>query len=356
MVTTESQRGNALHRTLKIPRALMRGEQHDRYTAAALSGLSHAQAYRQLELMKGLPGFSSKIDGSRRIYFCEAASLLKRPTPVATVAACFGASLSGLLEGTAYQTAMHEALRYVMGQAKPHAVFRDVDRKFKFISRGGEVSFPDKAHLLDKVVDALLAHNVVSFHYQGRDGTTKQRKTSPLSLVIFDHQFYVIGRENEANEIRLYRFARMTDVERLDETFSYPSKSEYDPETIFRDSLGAHVSSNYPIAEIRIRLAPSWKTFVNSHRWHATQQVVVGKSGMEVTLRVRLCPEVETWILGFGEDAEVLSPPELREQIARRIGRSAAIYAKPAKDEKATPIESESKPRRPRGRKPSSEG
>ena len=111
MVTTESQRGNALHRTLKILRALMRGDQHDRYTAAALSGLSHAQAYRQLELMKGLPGFSSKIDGSRRIYFCEAASLLKRPTQVATVAACFGASLSGLLEGTAYRTAMHEALR-----------------------------------------------------------------------------------------------------------------------------------------------------------------------------------------------------------------------------------------------------
>ena len=159
MVDTESQRGNTLHRTLKILRSLMRGGQHDRYTAAALSGLSHAQAYRQLESMKGLPGFGSKIDGSRRIYFCEAASILKPPTKVAAVAACFGASLSGLLEGTAYQTAMHEALRYVMGQAKPRAVFREVDRKFKFISRGRARRLSRSRFLKSRTSRNHLAHS-----------------------------------------------------------------------------------------------------------------------------------------------------------------------------------------------------
>lgn len=240
-----------------------------------------------------------------------------------------------------------------MGQAKPRAVFREVDRKFKFISRGGEVSFPDKAHLLDEVVDALLTHNILSFQYEGRDGTTRKRRTSPLSLVIFDHQFYVIRRENEANDVRLYRFARMTDVERLDETFSYPSRSQYDPETIFRASFGAHVSDNYEIDEIRIRLALRWRGFVESHRWHSTQQVVVGKTGIEVTLRVRLCPEVETWVLGFGEDAEVLEPLALRERIASRITRAAAVYAKPGKSPKAKPLGADSKRQRPPARKTS---
>lgn len=138
----------------------------------------------------------------------------------------------------------------------------------------------------------------------------------------------------------------MTDVERLEETFSYPSKSEYDPGTIFRDSLGAHVSDNYEIDEIRLRLAPRWKGFVESHRWHSTQQIIVRKTGIEVTLRVRLCPEVETWVLGFGEDAEVLEPPALRERIASRISRAAAVYAKPGKSRKAKQLGADSKPQR----------
>jgi hypothetical protein len=44
-------------------------------------------------------------------------------------------------------------------------------------------------------------------------------------------------------------------------------------------------------------------------------------------MRVRLCPELEAWILSFGEEAEVLGPEELRTRIATRATALSGIYS-----------------------------
>ena len=43
-------------------------------------------------------------------------------------------------------------------------------------------------------------------------------------------------------------------------------------------------------------------------------------------MRVRICPELETWLLSFGEHAQVLKPVELRRRIAGRIQSMSAVY------------------------------
>ena len=62
-----------------------------------------------------------------------------------------------------------------------------------------------------------------------------------------------------------------------------------------------------------------WKPFVKSHRWHRSQQSFVRAGRVHVRLRVRLCPEVVSWILGFGPAARVVGPPALKRQIATLV-------------------------------------
>ena len=38
--------------------------------------------------------------------------------------------------------------------------------------------------------------------------------------------------------------------------------------------------------------------------------------------------EIKIWILGWGSDAEVLEPAELRASMAEELTRAAALYAK----------------------------
>ena len=45
-----------------------------------------------------------------------------------------------------------------------------------------------------------------------------------------------------------------------------------------------------------------------------------------LTFRVDGLSEISWWILGYGDQAEVLKPAELRELIADRVDRMAAVY------------------------------
>ena len=111
----------------------------------------------------------------------------------------------------------------------------------------------------------------------------------------------------------------------LDETFKYPARSEFDPERVFSDSFGIFLGR--PVERVVVRLDPRWATYARTHRWHESQVVRVAGEGIEVTLRVGVCPELEAWILGFGEQAEVLAPPFLRDRVRLRLGSMRELYA-----------------------------
>ena len=332
MKNSESSRGDALRRTLLILRDLMRGKAHDRHTAAELVKIKPAAADRRLSAMAAtIPGVVSKVlEDRRREYRFDSISMLniKRPTKQAVVAACFGASLGSLFEGT-YKAAMREPLSHLVKRRRAKSA--DIDRKFWFVRRGGEGSLPDKEDLLHELIDALLEQNVTEIEYEHFDGVVNKSRILPLSVVIHDHQLYFIA-QNEAQEIRFYRFSRTNKAERLDDTFVYPLRTTYDPDQILRDSFGIFIGDEYPVENVRVRLSARWGSFARSHRWHPSQQNPVQTTtgeeghGVELHFRVRICPEFESWILGFGEDAEVLAPESLRTKIAQRTRRSAAIY------------------------------
>jgi len=61
---------------------------------------------------------------------------------------------------------------------------------------------------------------------------------------------------------------------------------------------------------------------VRTHLWHVTQQAVENDAGVVVTMNVSRCPELVTFLLGFGPDCEVLEPPKLREEIATGRGEA----------------------------------
>ena len=48
--------------------------------------------------------------------------------------------------------------------------------------------------------------------------------------------------------------------------------------------------------------------------------------GMELTMRVGVAPDLENWILSWGDHAEVMEPLELRRRIATTVRNMAAKY------------------------------
>lgn len=323
MASTEKSRGNSVGRVLRVMRALADGRVLDRHGVTSLLGITPAAADRVVRTFaKHWPELASdSAVGKRALRFPKPKAV---PRPVA-VAASFGASLSRLFEGSSYEAASRTAQERVLAHVRNPGLFDAFDRKFYFVIGGGEMMLPDRSGFLDELVDAVLLRTVVEMDYLRFSGEAITAVVKPLSIAVYAHQLYVIGRDRSGQD-HPFRFSRIESVERTDETFEYPAKADYDPSQVFADSFGVIVGPEYPVATVRVLLAANWATFAHRHRWHRSQKVTLAHDGVVVELKVRVCPEVEAWILGFGEEAEVLAPSSLRERVRARIQAMAQKY------------------------------
>lgn len=250
-------------------------------------------------------------------------------TPRATlVAACLGMSLGALFEGSKYGAAMHEAFERLVASAKDGQLFHDYDRKFAFVARGGDLAVQRNADVLEEIIEALLEDRRVRVDVDHVNAPRKRQTVQPLSLVVYNHQLYLLGRGVNDKEVRAIRVARIKGAKKLGGGTSYPKPDNYDLKKLFGETFGIYLAHEGTAETIRVRIKGKWARFAESHRWHPTQKEVArGPDSIELTLQVRPCPEVEAWVLGFGEWAEVLEPAALRKRVSDQVEKMAATYA-----------------------------
>jgi predicted DNA-binding transcriptional regulator YafY len=328
MTHPDPGRLSSIERTAKLIAALLSGRDLARAEITALLGVHVAAVDRQLEAIgRHIPLVREKRHGRLHVRV-DRSKVVGKPEriPIATIiAACVGASLSRLFEGTNYEKGMRDLVHYVSRDAVHPERFQDSRRQFVFLVRGGEKALPEKEELLEEVVDALQRSRRLEIRYRDFDGARHSVRIEPLSLAVYDHQLYVIGRAR-GRPAHPYRFSRIETAEAVGGTFQYPDKDSYDPERVFADSFGIFVNERYPIQRVEVSLARRWGTFVRSHRWHRSQESFVRAGRVHVRLRVRICPEVVAWVLGFGSDVRVVGPPALAKRIARLAQQLARAH------------------------------
>ena len=323
---SEQRRFTQLNRTVQLIADLMAGKTHDRNSAAERLGIQPAAADRQLKAIERLPGVKGAKEGRRRVFRFDPSSFTHPPSLAMLIGACFGASLGPLFEGTTYQQALSDARDHLFRQSRGRRDFRDVERKFVFLTQGGEVSLPEKDAQLDELIDALIEQHPVSIDYEDFSSVVRSRRVEPLSLAVYKHQLYLIGRERNGT-LRSFRFSRIRNAEAEGRPFKYPSKAEYDPDQVFARSFGIFMQEEQATEHVELKLNSRWAAHVKSHRWHRSQRVRVTGGEVHIHLDVCVCPEVEAWVLGFGEEAEVLQPKWLRDKIARRVDALQQRYS-----------------------------
>jgi predicted DNA-binding transcriptional regulator YafY len=82
-----------------------------------------------------------------------------------------------------------------------------------------------------------------------------------------------------------------------------------------------------------LRFVSGVASLVRERVWHPSQKVMEGANGaVELQLEVGVSPEVERWILGWGDSVEVIAPAKLRDAVlARARGVLAAAKNAPTK-------------------------
>lgn len=171
---------------------------------------------------------------------------------------------------------------------------------------------------------AVLESVEVQFQYlKLRSEQYEFRRARPYHVACVEHQWYCVAFDLDRGELRSFVLPRMSKVKVTRVKFSRPA--DFSIQRYLSGSFGVfRGAEGGKTQRVRIRFDAWAARLVGERFWHESQEMEP-RPGGEMVLRLELgnLEEVERWVLGWGEHAEVLAPKALRERI-RRIAATVA--------------------------------
>jgi proteasome accessory factor B len=141
------------------------------------------------------------------------------------------------------------------------------------------------------------------------------------------HALYLMGFDETRDAMRTFKVERISDLTVTAERFDAPEAGML--EAALRRAWD--IIGDQPVITVVLRFTPSVATRVREATWHPTQQVEEQPDGsLRWTAQVAGMVEIRLWILSWGDEVEVIEPPELRADVRDRLRRALERYAAPA--------------------------
>jgi predicted DNA-binding transcriptional regulator YafY len=183
-----------------------------------------------------------------------------------------------------------------------------------------------KEEVYQQLLAAAAERRSVRIQYAGlHENQVVQTKVHPYRLLFNQHSWYVIGRSSVHRDVRTFNIGRIRQLEQLEDVFDIPPRFSLDR---YLRNAWRLIPEEGPDKEVVVRFGARVAHNVAEVVWHKTQrQEWLGDGRLEVRVTVSGLQEISWWILGYGDQAEVIEPIELRNIIAERARSMVAIYS-----------------------------
>ncbi|CAN5160200.1 WYL domain-containing protein [soil metagenome] len=179
------------------------------------------------------------------------------------------------------------------------------------VAPGLDVSGPH----LGVVADALARRRSLRFRYRSASGKVGQRQVDPYALVFRAGNWYVVGLDTSRGDVRSFRLSRVASRVREagpasspPEDFDAAAQLEAGPWGLGRPRLTARVAFSPKVAWLATGSTPGARVVRTEPDGWVEVEVPAGESHAFVS-----------WVLSFGQDAEVRAPRTLRDQVTARL-------------------------------------
>jgi proteasome accessory factor B len=161
---------------------------------------------------------------------------------------------------------------------------------------------------------AILNRRRVSVRYHSLfDGKIIELELCPYHLLYNCRAWYVLGFSDLHKSVRTFKLSRIRDLTMTDKCFLGGDKFD------LADYLG-RAWSMIPegrIYDVKLRFLPKVAENVTEVQWHSTQKAARNPDGSAIIeFRVDGLGEITWWILGYGDQVQVLAPKILRTRVA----------------------------------------
>lgn len=162
------------------------------------------------------------------------------------------------------------------------------------------------------ILKAIRENREVQADYKhSPDAETVRKVISPLYLIPENKTFYLIAYD--ANDIKFFRIETIESIKILKTKQSKPAPSLTD---IFRNSWGIYTGGEE--MEVKLKFSRDMDGYVNYKFWMENQDIEYVKDGIILKMKVKLSYEFISWVMGWGNDMEVIAPVKLKNEIINR--------------------------------------
>ena len=178
---------------------------------------------------------------------------------------------------------------------------------------------------LDQLYNAIKEEKPLMMTYEPFGKEASSIVISPYMLKEYDNRWYLYAFQNEKKQLRTYGLERITNLRpTLQE---YIPNEIFDPENYFKDVLGITKERHKKVQKIEFKVYKKSVNYAKTKPLHSSQkEIETHKSYSTFTIDVIPNYELETTLLSFGENIEVIKPLRLRNTIKKRIEKLNDLY------------------------------
>ena len=181
--------------------------------------------------------------------------------------------------------------------------------------------------IFNSVARAWAEGRVVEITYDSGSAEPRRTRVRPYLLEPWaaGRSIYLIGHDETVDAMRTYKVERIRQAILTLDRYEIPG--DFDPAQFLAHSWGIWSSDTTPPVDVRLRFDAGVARRVRETVWHRSQVLTDLPDGrVELAVRVAGIVEIRPWVLSWGDQVEVLEPPELRDAVAAAVRGAAERY------------------------------
>ena len=183
---------------------------------------------------------------------------------------------------------------------------------------------PSGQQHLTTIVDAMRESVTLSMTYQSFGKSESSTfEVEPYCIKLFEQRWYMLGKSEGYDELRLYDLDRIKALEQTKRTFKLPKK--FDAAKFFEDYYGIIIGDeDFDVEPVALKV-DSWQSkYLRTLPLHHSQVEVVRNDEYSI-FEYRLCPsfDFQQKLLSMGDSAGVLAPVLLKDILRTKAEKTA---------------------------------
>jgi predicted DNA-binding transcriptional regulator YafY len=211
----------------------------------------------------------------------------------------------------------------------PNAGLADarLEHRFLYLPHAPK-NYAEKTEELGDLFQAVSDLRPMTLLYRSAGKAQEERITiHPYAMVLYKDSIYCLGYHVQKRDVRTFVLDRMRDTQcAVTERFALPEGFAIDD--YFQGEFGIWRSRQRH--RVVIDFDSHAAEYIRMRKVHSSQRLAaIAGGGVRLTMTIGDLTEVTSWVLGWGQRARVVEPPELAEAINRELQGALAGYAQP---------------------------